>query len=100
MVDKDGSIIVPAAYTASITADPFVEFTYTLAGYTQPVKMQIGETGGYYFPEEVLKETPLLSIKLESETWGSPAYFTYGYYDDKVDQSSYISDIRITDKMT
>ena len=100
LVDKDGSIIVPAAYTASITADPFVEFTYTLAGYTQPVKMQIGETGGYYFPEEVLKETPLLSIKLESETWGSPAYFTYGYYDDKVDQSSYISDIRITDKMT
>lgn len=100
LVDVDGSIIIPSAYMASITADPFVKFSYTLAGYTQPVEMQIGETGGYYFPDEVLKETPLLSIKLESNTWGNPAYFTYGYYDSKIDQSSYISDIQVTDKMT
>ena len=100
ILDRDGSIIVPSAYMASITADPFTRFSYTLAGYTSAVEMQVGETGGYYFPEEVLKETPLLSLKLESETWGSPAYFTYGYYDSKVDQSSYISDIQVTDKIT
>ena len=100
IVDSDGSIIIPSAYMASITADPFTKFSYTLAGYTQAIEIQIGETGGYYFPEEVLKATPLLSVKLESETWGNPAYLTYGYYDNNVDKSSYISDIQVTDKMT
>jgi hypothetical protein len=34
IVDSDGSIIIPSAYMASITADPFTKFSYTLAGYT------------------------------------------------------------------
>lgn len=100
MMDANGALIIPSAYMASITADPFVKFEYTLANYTNAAVWQIGETGGYYFPEEVLKATPLTSIKLASETWGNPAYLTYGYYDSKVDTFSYISDIQIKDEMT
>ena len=102
LLDNNGSIVIPSAYMASITADPFTKIRYVLAGEgkTSGTILDIGETGGYYFPEEVLKETPLISIRLESESWGSPAFLTYGYYDGVKDDFSYVTDVKIVDEMT
>ena len=100
-ISSDGKIIsLPGACLASISADPFTEISYTLTNYAQAKVVNIGETGNYYFPEEVLKETPLISIKLESERWGSNAHLTFGYYDTTTNNFSYISDIKITDEMS
>lgn len=99
MQNEDGSIRIPMAYMASITASPQTAFLYTMASNANAEQWQIGNTGTFIFPNEVLKETPLTSIKLASNSWGDKAFLTYGYYDTTVDYFSYVYDIEVSDEI-
>lgn len=99
MQNEDGSIILPSAYLASISANPDVDFTYTLSNSGSGYFGCTNLTGTFVFPESVLSESPLTSIKLTSDSWGDSAFITYGYYDTTVDTFSYINKITITDKI-
>ena len=99
MQNKDGSIAIPSAYIASISASPDVDFSYALTNSSSNYISSTNLTGTYVFPENVLKEAPLTMIKLESDSWGDVAYLTYGYYDTTVDTFSYIYNVAITDKI-
>jgi hypothetical protein len=97
-MNSDGSIIIPGAYIASISADPDKEFIYELSsGSTHHGNTNL--TGTFVFPEEVLANTPLMSIKLMSSEWGRSAYLTYGYYDTSTDNFSLIESIDIKDEV-
>ena len=101
MLREDGAIMLPGACMAAITANNNTKIEYTLINSTSPVSQDLGDTGNYYFPEEVLKETPLMSIKLlDDRGWGKQAFLTYGYYDKISNDFSLIRDIKITDEMT
>lgn len=97
--ETTGIISVPSAYIASITANPGTKLTYTLANSVTSQELTIGETGTYIWPEESLKESPLIGIRLASSGWGEQAYLTYGYYDTGVDLFSNVQDITITDEI-
>lgn len=99
MKNEDGSIRIPMGYIASITAHPDTEIVYTLASNSNADLLTIGSTGTFIFPEETLRETPLTSIKLVSDSWGDSAFLTYGYYDTTVDYFSYIYDIEMSDEI-
>lgn len=99
MLNNDGSIAVPSGYIASISANPDVDFSYRLANSNTGYIGSTNLTGTFVFPEAVLKETPLTTIKLESSSWGDNAFLTYGYYDTTVDSFSYIHKVTITDQI-
>ena len=99
MVNSDGSISLPAAIFTSISASPRTTFRYSLQGINIPGQAATGLTGTYIFPEEVLKSTPLVSIKLLSNSWGDVATLTYGYYDTTADNFSIVHNIKLIDKM-
>ena len=99
-VDEDGTIHLPqSAYTATITANPNVNFEYRLFNGPRVYQGNTNLTGVFKFPEEVLKTTPLISIKLISESWGDEAYLTYGYYYTPSTSFSYIKSINVKDKI-
>ncbi len=96
------AIQIPEAYVASITADPDIDFLYTLAGgevinATQSTNL----TGTFVFPEEVLLDSPLTGLFLDpkEKNWGYKALLTYGYYDTAADDFSMIESINTVDKI-
>lgn len=98
MINNDGSVKIPGAYYASITADPDKNFVYELSDgaiYNGNTNL----TGTFIFPEEVLLSTPLISITLKDNEWGRSAYLTYGYYDTSTDNFSLIESIDIRDEV-
>ena len=98
MIDSNNNVIIPGAYFATIVADPDKEFTYELSdGATNWGNTNL--TGTFVFPEEVLKATPLVALKLNSPNWGRAAYLTYGYYDTSTDNFSLIESIDIKDEV-
>ena len=87
------------AYVASLVADPLTSFSYSLAGYST-LQKGCSKTGLWDFGgEEILSTSPLLSLTLDSEKWGSKASLTYGYYDTAVNTFSYIHKIDISDQV-
>lgn len=99
MKNSDGSVSIPSGYIASISADPDVNFSYSLANSSSGYIGSTNLTGTFVFPESVLKETPLTTVKLTSSSWGDNAFLTYGYYDTIVDTFSYIYKVTITDRI-
>ena len=99
-VGDDGTIYLPySGYAATITANPNVNFEYKLFNGTKTYIGNTNLTGTFKFPETVLKTTPLISIKLTSDSWGDEAYLTYGYYYTPSTSFSYIQQITIRDKI-
>lgn len=99
MKNSSGEILIPSAYLASVTASPNVRFSYTLMRGTTIQNGNTNLTGTFVFPDEVLKESPLVALKLLSSSWGKSAKLIYGYYDEPDTSFSYIKSISITDQI-
>lgn len=108
--DEDGKVVttevltisLPEAYMASISADPDIDFLYTLAGgKVNNAAQSTNLTGTFVFPEEVLLQSPLTMLFLDprEKNWGYKAELTYGYYDTAADNFSMIESINTTDKI-
>lgn len=97
---SNGVISLPAAVFVSISAAPRTLFRYDLQNIATSGQNATGLTGTYIFPEEVLKEHPLIAIKLLSDSWGDIATLTYGYYDTTADNFSIIQNISLLDKIS
>lgn len=99
-IGADGYInFTKTVQMASITAKPNVIFSYKLLNGTSVYQASTNFTGTFVFPPEVLKETPLVSIKLSSSSWGNSAHLTYGYYNEPDAGFSYIDNINIKDRV-
>lgn len=100
LLNEEGDIVLPKAYLAQISADPNVDFKYLLANDESWKDGSTNLTGTFIFPESVLLETPLLSVRNKANNWGEGARLTYAYYDMKnIDNFSYISKIDINDNI-
>lgn len=105
-INEDGDLLItansvdiPSARWASISADPGFKFYYLLDDQKSKHEQEIGVTGSYIFPPEILQSTPLLSISLDiGKVFGDDVTITYGYYDGVEDSFSYINNIFVTDK--
>lgn len=93
------SIDIPSARWASISADPGFKFYYLLDDAGNKHEQELGVTGSYIFPAEILQSTPLLNISLDiGKAFGDNVTITYGYYDGVEDSFSYINNIYVYDR--
>lgn len=93
------SFMLPSARWASISADPGFKFYYLLDDKKNKHAQEIGVTGAYIFPADILQSTPLLEICCEpGKTFGNDVTITYGWYDGVEDSFSYINNIKIYDR--
>lgn len=99
MVEGD-CIVLPGAVYASVSATPYTTFGYKCEDSDAFIPISIGATGMYLFQENALLSSPLIAIKLLSNTWGDNATLTYGYYDQTVDTFSIVYNIQLHDRMT
>lgn len=95
---EDNSVKLPSAVFVSITANPFTLFEYTLTDGAVKSE-QLVSTGTFIFPQEVLVNNPMISVRLLSDSWGKKAYLTYGYHDIAADTFSVIHNIINTDEV-
>lgn len=83
------NIDIPQSYKVSISASPNIEFSYTLSD-NQSYYGNTGITGVFNIPESVLKNNPLKSITLKSESWvaddNQNAILFYEYF-EQIDDS-------------
>ena len=99
-VDSDGTIHLPqVACFALINAAPNISFEYKLFNGNRIYEGSTNLTGVFQFPIEVLKETPLITIKPKTN-WGSyEATLSYGYYHTPEAILSHIQSINVRDKI-
>ena len=88
----------PAVYV-SIVAKPKSIIEYTLEKNQSVQRIEIGLTGTYLFPTEVLLATPMINFRLVSGEWGIDGSVVFGYYDTSADNFSIIHDISINDQI-
>lgn len=99
LLQSANSITFPSARWASISAEPGFKFYYLLDDKQNRHTQEIGVTGSYLFPANVLQSTPLLEICCEAgKTFGNGVTITYGYYDKAEDFFSYVNNIKIYDR--
>lgn len=99
LANTNGAIAVPEAVYVSVVAEPGSTFEYYLKGINDKSIIKISNTGNYIFPEDVLLNTPMISIELLTGSWTSSGSLTYGYYDATVDNFSIVHDISLSDKI-
>lgn len=99
--NEDVTITIPQAVYCSVSGEPLTKFKYQLEGNLTSAESTIGLTGLINLPDEVLAETPLISITLptQQQVDVDEIIVTYGYYDNTAYSFSIIDNITLNDKI-